>query len=98
MTQMLENRMAIGNYYEEDLREYILDTAKPANYTGYVYDMNLNREVLSNWQEVALTPAGADAMWDGLRDDLLDSLCQEWVEGHALDDFVEWRKSKWMHL
>lgn len=94
MMQAVENRMVQGAYYEDDPREYILDTAKPEAYTKYVYDKNLVREVLSKWQGVALTPAGADEMWDGLRDELLDSICQGWVEKNALDDFVECEKER----
>lgn len=92
MMQAVENRMVQGDYYEDDPREYILDTAKPEHYAEFVYDNNLTREMLSKWQGVALTPAGADEMWDGLRDDLLESLCQSWVEKNRLDEFVDWKK------
>lgn len=94
MMQAVENRMVRGDYYEDDAREYILDTAKPADYAGYVYDNNLEGAVFGKWLGVILTPGAAADLWEHLDEDFVDSLCQSWVEKNSLDGFVEHEKER----
>lgn len=95
MMQAVENRMAQGDYYEDDPREYILDTAKPADYAEFVYDNNLEVFVFGKWLGVILTPGSAADLWEHLDPDFVDTLCQPWVEKNKLDDFVEYKKEKY---
>lgn len=83
----VENRMVIGEYYEDDMEEIT-----PEQCTQYVYDNDLEREVLGAWLGVILTGGAAETLMDHLDGDFLDGLCMQWVEKHCMDDFIEWRK------
>lgn len=90
MMQAVENRMVLGEYYEDDPREYILDTAKPADYAGYVYDSDERMKAV-------LSRIDINDLWEHLDTDFVDTLCQRWVEKNNLDDFVDWKKEHQYH-
>ena len=86
----VENRMVIGEYYEDDMEEIT-----PEHFTQYVYDNDLEREVLGAWLGVILTGGAAADLWEHLDPDFVEHLCQKWVEKSKLDDFVEYKKEKY---
>ena len=88
---MLENRMAIGEYYEtETPYDHIVETAIGENYADFVESMGQIGRVLSSWLGIQLTEEKADLLWDSLERYKCFDICKAWVKRHMMDDFVQW--------
>lgn len=93
---MIDNRMTVGEYYEETERDRVLASCTAEDYADYVYDVGHVRAVISDWLGCIITEPAAYEVWDHTDDAHLCSLCQRWVLRHQREGFEDWRMAQWL--
>lgn len=94
MMQAIDNRMVIGEYYEDEAdRDYIIATAEIWDYEMYVFMHDACNDALRAYYG-PLDAVQASHIWDDLREERRAEVCKAWVEKKRLDDFVEWMKER----
>lgn len=86
MTQMLENRMVIGEYFPEPTA---VETANGQNYVDFIVSRGDEDTVLSHWLGVILPPAAANDLWDSLEDYKREDICKRYVTKNLMNEFVD---------
>lgn len=97
MTLMLENRMAVGEYYDDECpsRERLLDSSEDETYDEYVCVSGLYAAVFADHYDMVISESAAEDLAEDMQDSRRVPMCVAWVRKHDLEGFINWREDCW---